>query len=110
MNKYLITFLISAGIGICYLYNVRDNQIKTLGIKEVNMDKINKDIIKLETIKELKNEELKDEELKDEELKDEELKDEVLKDEELKDYTEHVENKDRYRIVVYRSEGWEIVN
>ena len=87
MNKYLITFLISAGIGICYLYNVRDNQIKTLGIKEVNMDKINKDIIKLETIK-----------------------DEELKNEELKDYTEHVENKDRYRIVVYRSEGWEIVN
>jgi len=100
MNKYLITFLISAGIGICYLYNVRDNQIKTLGIKEVNMDKINKDIIKLETIEELKNEELKNEELKNEELKNEELK----------DYTEHVENKDRYRIVVYRSEGWEIVN
>ena len=90
MNKYLITFLISAGIGICYLYNVRDNQIKTLGIKEVNMDKINKDIIKLETIKELKSEE--------------------LKNEELKDYTEHVENKDRYRIVVYKPEGWEIVD
>ena len=100
MNKNLITFLISAGIGICYLYNVRDDQIKTLGIKEINMDKINKDIIKLETIEELKNEELKNEELKDEELKDEELK----------DYTEHVENKDRYRIVVYRPEGWEIVN
>ena len=100
MNKYLITFLISAGIGICYLYNVRDNQIKTLGIKEVNMDKINKDIIELETI----------EELKDEELKNEEINDEALKNEELKDCTEYIENKDRYRIVVYRPEGWEIVN
>ena len=86
MNKYLIPFLISASIGVCYFYNNRNNsQVKTLGIKEVNMNKINKDIIKLETIKELKNEE-------------------------LKDYTEHVENKERYRIVVYKPEGWEIID
>ena len=101
MNKYLIPFLISASIGVCYFYNNRNNsQVKTLGIKEVNMNKINKDIIKLETIEELKNEEINDEALKNEELKNEELK----------DYTEHVENKERYRIVVYKPEGWEIID
>ena len=35
---------------------------------------------------------------------------EEIIEEQVIDNTEHVENKDRYRIVVYKPEGWELVD
>ena len=54
MNKYLIPLIITTGIGIYYFCNNRkNNNIKTLDIKDTKKDKTSKDIIKLKTILEL---------------------------------------------------------
>ena len=89
MNKYLIPLIITTGIGIYYFCNRKNNNIKTLEIKDTNKDKSNKNIIKLKTILEL-----------------EESK-ELNELEEQK----QIKDKSKYQIVVYKKpDGWEIIN
>jgi hypothetical protein len=93
MNKYLIPLIITTGIGIYYFCNNRkNNNIKTLEIKDINKDKTSKDIIKLKTILELEGSKGSNE-----------FK-EINKLKEIKD-------KSKYQIVVYKKpEDWEIVD
>ena len=83
MNKYLIPLIITTGIGIYYFCNNRKNDnIKTLEIKDKNKDK---NIIKLETIIELDEQKLNEE--------------------------KEIKDKSKYQIVVYKKpEDWEIVD
>ena len=39
MNKYLIPLIITTGIGIYYFCNRKNNNIKTLEIKDINKEK-----------------------------------------------------------------------
>ena len=87
MNKYLIPLIITTSIGIYYFCNRKNNNIKTLEIKDLNKNKTGKNIIKLKTILEESNELEEINELK------------------------QIKDKSKYQIVVYKKpDGWEIVD
>jgi len=84
MNKYLIPLIITTSIGIYYFCNRKNNNIKTLEIKDLNKEKTGKNIIKLKTILEESNELEEQKQIKD---------------------------KSKYQIVVYKKpDEWEIVD